>query len=371
MNHTRFDPMTTRTINALAFLIAISFLACSVKEEVWIDYSNLHIAYTGRIAMSETKGAEIYWSGTSVKFNFEGESVSALLEDEKGDNYFNVIIDEEPPTVLRPDTSKRYYQLAAGLAKGKHTVEIFKRTEWDRGKTSFYGFQISGNPKPLPRSPSKNRGIEFYGNSITSGYAMEDTSGEDSPDSKYINNYLSYGAITARYFDADYHCISKSGIGITVSWFPQIMPEIYDRLDPTNPDSKWNFSAYSPDVVVVNLLQNDSWIVNLPDYEQFKMRFGTEAPDSTAIIGAYQQFVGSLRNHYPQANIICSLGCMDAAKEGSKWMDYIETAVSNLEDDRVYTHFMPYIKATAHPSVTDHEAMARSLTGFIEANIEW
>jgi hypothetical protein len=39
--------------------------------------------------------------------------------------------------------------------------------------------------------------MEFYGNSITAGYAIEDFSGNDQPDSTYTNNYLSYAAITA------------------------------------------------------------------------------------------------------------------------------------------------------------------------------
>ena len=137
---------------------------------------------------------------------------------------------------------------------------------------------------------------------------------KDSPDSTYTNNYLSYAAITARHFDAEYHCICKSGIGITVSWHPLIMPEMYDRLIPTDPSSKWDFSLYKPDVVVVNLFQNDSWLVNMPEYDEFKVRFGTEAPNDDEIIAGYQQFIANLRQKYPYANIICSLGCMDAVK---------------------------------------------------------
>jgi len=48
----------------------------------------------------------------------------------------------------------------------------------------------------------------------------------------------------------------KSGIGITLL-VPLIMPEMYDRLDPENPASKWDFSRFSPDVGSDQLLQND------------------------------------------------------------------------------------------------------------------
>ena len=160
----------------------------------------LRLRYAGRIDSSKVNGAELYWSGSSIKINFEGEALSALMEDEKGDNYYNIIIDNNNLSILHMDTTKRYYQLASGLSKGKHTLEIFKRTEWDRGKTSFYGIQIKGNGKLLPRSIPSGRKMEFYGNSISAGYAVEDTSGKDSPDSTFTNNYLSY----ARYYNSPF-----------------------------------------------------------------------------------------------------------------------------------------------------------------------
>jgi lysophospholipase L1-like esterase len=354
----------------LLVILALTF-ACTAPQKAFVKYSNPQITYSGRIDSSQVNAAKFYWSGTSVKLNFKGESISALFKDEKGDNYYNIIVDKEDPFIFRPDTIKGYYQLASKLSKGKHTVEIFKRTEWSQGKTTFYGFQINGDAKLMPKDPPFKRKIEFYGNSITAGYAVEDLSGKDSPDSTYTNNYLSYAAITARHFNADYHCICKSGIGLTVSWFPLIMPEMYNRLKPTDPKSKWDFSLYSPDIVVINLLQNDSWLVNMTKSKEFKMRFGNKTPTNEYIVNAYQKFVSKIRNHYPNANIICSLGSMNAAKEDSKWIDHIKTAVANLHDKKVYTHFLPYQESPGHPSIKGQKEMANSLIAFINKNIEW
>ncbi|MFK7936539.1 MAG: SGNH/GDSL hydrolase family protein [Saprospiraceae bacterium] len=358
-----------KSLFSLCFVLFFA-TACSTKQDLFVDYSNAQIAYAGRIDSSQVTGAELYWSGTSVKINFVGTSLSALLEDETGENYYNVIIDNDSLFILHLDLTKRFYPLATNLAKGEHTVEIFKRTEWDRGKTIFYGFQIAGNAKLLPKSKPTARKIEFYGDSITAGYAIEDTSGKDSPDSTFTNHYLTYAALTARHFNAEHQCICRSGIGITVSWVPLIMPELYDRLNPTDSTSQWDFSQYTPDVVVVNLFQNDSWLVEMPDSEEFQRRFN-EKPDEDDLIQAYQDFISDLRNHYPNAHIICSLGGMDAAKADSKWMDYIEQAAANLDDQKIYTHFMPYIPATAHPSVADQEVMATDLIGFMEETIGW
>ena len=358
-------------IHKLILILSVILISCSNEKEMFIGFSNPEIDYWGRIDTTKIEAAELYWSGTSVKMNFEGKSIQALLEDETGDNYYNIIIDNEFVSILKPDTTKRYYQLASNLSEGKHVIEIFKRTEWNRGKTNFYGFKIDNNVKLLPKLAPKKRKIEFYGNSITAGYAVEDISGKDSPDSTYTNNYLSYAAITARHYDAKYQCICKSGIGITVSWDSLIMPEMYDRLVPTDNTSEWDFNLYSPDIVVINLLQNDSWLVDLPEHEEFKKRFGNKTPDDEFLINAYQKFVADLRGKYPNACIICSLGSMDAAKEGSKWIGYIEKAVAKLKDKAIYTHFMPYIEATAHPSIKDQEEMANSLIQFIDNTIDW
>ncbi len=360
-----------KLISKLTFILIAFLISCSSENEIFINSSNPDIEYWGRINTSSDEGAALYWSGTSIKVNFEGESIKALLKDESGDNYFNIIIDNDSIVVVKPDTTKQFYQLASKLPKGKHSIEIFKRTEWDRGKTNFYGFKLSKKSKILPKSAPKKRKIEFYGNSITSGYAVEDTSGRDSPDSTFTNNYLSYAAITARHYAAEYQCICKSGIGITISWFPETMPDIYDRLIPKEPTSKWNFDLYTPDIVVINLFQNDSWLVNMPERKEFKMNFGSKAPKDEYFIKAYKQFVVNIRKHYPNANIICLLGNMDATREGSKWMNYIEKAVANLNDKNIYTHFIPYKQSPGHPSILEQEQMANSLIQFIDKNIDW
>jgi len=359
-----------KTLYSLLFLLIIQ-TACTKKEDVFVPYSNPEIEYWGRVDSSSSEGVDLYWSGSSIKVNFEGESIQALLQDESGDNYYNVIIDKDSLVLIRPNKSKNYYQLASNLSKGKHSIEIFKRTEWDRGKTRFYGFKLEKASQIVPKSSPKKRKIEFYGNSITAGYAVEDTTGKDSPDSTYTNNYLSYAAITARHFDAEYQCNCKSGIGITISWFPLIMPQIYDRLIPNDSKSKWDFSLFNPDVVVVNLFQNDSWLVNQKDRPEYKQFIGENIPDEAFLIDAYQQFIAGLRNHYPNATIICALGNMDATKEDSKWPNYIEKAVENLNDQKIYTHFFPFKGTRGHPSISEQEEMAKSLIQFIDETIQW
>jgi lysophospholipase L1-like esterase len=354
----------------ITFLIIFLTVAFSCNAQVIVKYNDPNIRYTGRIAMRDS-AAELSWSANEIKINFSGTTVSAILKDERADNSYNVIVDGKVVNVLRPGVTKQEYVLASGLRSGKHSLELFKRTEWAMGKTWFYGLTLGKGSKILPAPTEPKRKIEFFGNSITCGYADEDTTGKDRGTSPYENGYLSYAALTARHFNAEFYNTSKSGIGITVSWFPLIMPEMYNRLDATDPKSRWDFSKYTPDLVVINLFQNDSWIVKQPGNEQFKARFGTAPPVADFIIDAYANFVKSVRGKYPKASIVCILGSMDATKDGSPWPGYIETAVAALNDNKIYTHFIPYKNTPGHPSVKEQQLMADNLEAFIEKNINW
>jgi hypothetical protein len=356
-------------------LIWIAFVlgGCVVQEKTSFsvkhyDPSDSKIRITGRVASADS--VTIYWPATSVKVKFKGSSLKAYLRDEKGANFFNVVIDGDSVHHIDLDSAKRYYTLAENLSEGEHTVELIKRSEWDKGKTWFFGMQVTGGElQELP--PANKRIIEFFGNSITVGYAIDDTTGGDSPEGLFTNSYYTYAAITARHFNADYYCTGKSGIGIMVSWFDLTMPQLYDRLDPNDSITKWDFRRATPQLVVINLMQNDRWLINMPEHASFKRKFGAIPPTGSQIVGAYKRFVSSVRSKYPEAQIICALGSMDATVQGSPFPGYVEQAVDQLADKKIYTVFFPYIDKGGHPRRDDNEAMAKQLIDFIETNIRW
>nr|WP_320120676.1 SGNH/GDSL hydrolase family protein [uncultured Marinifilum sp.] len=354
-------------------LSAFIFASCNkLPEQIDVLPASDALNYMGRtVWTADSTISGLCWSGASVSINFEGEKLKAILKNSERDNYYNIIIDGVVDSILHIDTLKTEYTIAKNLQKGKHRVELFRRTECTFGKTQFYGFKIGGDAKLLPADQKKKKSIEFYGNSITVGYGVDDDTEQDRWDSIYSNNYHSYAFLTAKHFDANYSCIARSGIGITVSWFNQIMPELYYRHDPSNEKSIWNFSAHQKDVVVVNLFQNDSWIVNMPENEQYQKRFTKQAPTKQFIIKSYADFIGKLRSHYPKAKIICMLGSMDATKEGSVWPGYVKEAVKSLNDTNIYTFFMPYKSSKGHPEVEDQKLMGDALIQFIENRLHW
>lgn len=333
-------------------------------ELLALPYDHPHIYTEGRIGTDTSlQTRDLYWPGSSLAISFLGESISVSLEDQKGENYYNVLVDGSLTEVLHLEQGKRSYVLAKNLEEGEHRVELHKRNDWAYGWTRFYGFDIYGNAT-LP-SEAKEEFIEFYGNSITTGYGNEDYSGEDQPTGDVTNNYLAYGTMTARNIGAAYSCISHSGIGLMVSWHNMIMPEEYNRLNPADGASLWDFSEKQADIVVINLCQNDSWIVKLPDNPQFIKRFGSTAPGASQIIDAYVAFLQSIRKEYPTAEIICLLGNMDITKSGSPWPGYVKEA-ARIFNDRVHTLFVPYKNSPGHPKVEEQELIANALTAYIE-----
>lgn len=358
--------MNKRLSILLPLLMAMVSFSCAQAPSTL--FSDDKLVYEGRILFTPD-AAVLSWPGSSVSVNFSGAEITGTFRDSDTANYYNVIVDGKIISTLHLGTEKKSYLLAAGLKDTIHTLQLFKRTEWDKGKTFFYGFSGKDLMLLTPSLKPKRR-IEFYGNSITCGYAIEDYV-NDSPVGFFENNYDSYAAITARHFNAQYQCIAKSGIGITISWFPLIMKEMYDRVDATDTVLKWDFKMYIPDVVVVNLLQNDYWLTEMPEHPQFKFRFGTQKPTPAFIIKEYRDFVGAIRNHYPAAKIICMLGNMNVTQDGSVYPDYVKQAVAALHDENIFTFFVPYKKTPGHPKTAEQKLMADLLIRFIDQHISW
>ncbi len=352
----------------VVFLFAV--ISFGATAQIIVKANDPHIHYMGRVDVTDS-AAVLSWSGNSAKINFRGTGIKFTLRDERADNYLDVILDGKMMSPIHETKNLKLGTLIDNLPSGNHTLELFKRTEWAMGKLWLYNFEIEKGGEVLPATPAHKRKIEFFGNSISCGYAALDTEGKDRGTSTYEDGYNSYAALTARHFNAEFHNTSKSGIGITVSWFPLVMSEMYDRLDATDPNRKWDFSKYTPDVVVINLFQNDSWIVKKPDNDQFKAKFGTTPPNDDFIINAYRSFVKSVRGKYPKASIICILGSMDATQQGSPWPGYIDKAVAALSDNNIYTHFIPYKNTPGHPSLKEQQDMANDLEAFIAQKIKW
>lgn len=324
-----------------------------------IEPSDPLMQYTGRIIFNDPNAPKLGWSGASVTANFQGTSLRAVLEDYT-DNYFTVVIDDGNPKALACLSGENTYVLAAGLTDTTHKVELMKRTEGSDGNVFFKGFLLDAGKTLVSPPPRPTRRIEYYGDSITAGMGVDYTGSGDDQTNPYTNSYLTYAAITARTLNAEAHYIAVSGIGIYKSWFAGNMPNnYYYRTNPANGSVFWDFAQWTPDVVVINLGQNDKWLGTTQ----------TQAQDG------YVNFVLNIRVEYPDAEIIFALGNMDATAAGSPWPGYIANAVNTLQtthgETKIHSIMFPYLAIGAHPHLPQQQAMADDLTPFIQAITGW
>ena len=361
--------MFRKNLSVLNLVLIFSFCFISDLFAVTtIKADNPNFQYNGRIDFSIPDEPTIFWPGTYIKANFEGPLVILMLDDQTGKSYYNVFIDEnfENPKVIDCTAGSHIYLISASLTDTVHSLLIFRRTEASTGPTKFLGIQINDGKTLVAPPARREHKILFYGNSITCGMGNE--APDDGPDDimSQENNFLAYGAISSRLLDAEYMCVAKSGIGIMISWFDLIMSEYYYRLNPDDASSNWDFSEYIPDVVVINLFQNDSWLISGLN----------PVPDSSQIVGAYMDFVREIRVHHPNAFIVCTLGSMDATEIGSPWSGYIESAVQNMQtadnDTSLGTYFFPFDPTwTKHPRVRHHLVMGQNLANYISNKMDW
>ncbi len=352
-------------------LLVVQVMSLTLQAGTTVASNDPQLQYTGRIDFSKPTAPEVSWAGTSLTANFTGSSLAIVLDDQDGKNFFNVFIDDDlaHPVILGCERGEKTYAVTDKLASGPHTFLLTKRTEGGEGATLIKGVVLADGEKLLaPPARPKHR-MEIFGDSISSGMGNE--SPDDGPDhfAKDKNNFMSYGAIAARNLDAELHVTSQSGIGIMVSWFDFIMPQFYDQLNAVgNNDTHWDFSQWTPELVLINLFQNDKWLV---DREKRLQPIPTEAQR----IQAYVDFVKTIRSKYPKAYIICALGSMDATEEGSKWPGYITAAVAQMKKEnpgeKLDTLFFKFTGYGKHPRVHHHQDNAATLTAFIKAKMGW
>jgi len=329
------------------------------------------LQYTGRIDFSNPAAPALSWSASSITANFTGSSLAVILDDPNGWNSFNAFIDGDldHAVVLHCNKGEHVYPVADKLPGETHRLLLTKRTEGGNGATVFRGLVLANNAHLLPPPPRPLHRMEIYGDSISCGLGNEAADGAVDNNPREENSFLTYGAIAARNLNCELHVISQSGIGIIISWFDFTMPQFYDQLSAVgNNDTQWDFSRWTPEVVVINLFQNDKWLIE----KEGKM---IPPPTEQQRIKAYLDFVRSVREKYPQAYLICALGSMDATEAGSKWPGYITSAVARMKQEdpaeRIDTLFFEYTGYQAHPRVRHHQANAAKLTIFIRDKMGW
>lgn len=258
--------------------------------------SSPSIRILGRTIEESPGSLKWSWSGSGAGIAFEGTSCSAHLQGRGG--IFRVLVDgvERAPLDLATN-SDTLHLVAGGLPYGRHYVEIRQKTEAQNCTSRFRGFRIEGTPAALP--PASSRRIEFYGNSITCGYGILDSVATNPFSVRTEDEGLTFAARAAEALGAERRTVCWSGKGVVQNYgrdtLNPTLPMLYQRILATDPDHPWDFSGWTPQVVVIDLGTND---------------FSHVAPDSAKFHRTYAAFVDSLHARYPQAKFVLVDGPM-------------------------------------------------------------
>ena len=355
--------------NLALFTFILLFSASSfIYPAKDVPANHPYIQYFGRWSFADTTAPSHTWPGVYITARFEGTSIGMKMKD--NDNYYNIFIDGKLQQIFHgTGTGVTSYPLVSGLKDTIHTITIFNRSESYASGLTFNGLILDDGKNLLMPQARPGRRIEFIGDSYTSASGNEWT-GQDTPPNmnQYTNIYDGFGPITARHFNAEFQCNSRSGFGMVVDYTGSSVnniPDFYDRAVFNASTPKWDFSTWKPNVVVIGL--------GLNDYSGFGGYSNGLTADETELYKTrYHQFISRIRNNYSGVKILAVAAHVD-------WMQTTISQIVKEENqqghgDVFYTYYPYYTGGyvnNGHPNVATHYKIADRLIAAIDSMNAW
>lgn len=327
----------------------------------------LPIHYSGRVVVSELDNVPAYtysWPGVYFEAAFIGTEVDLKLND--SNNILNIIVDGQKPIVLAKPGDITYS--INNLTEGKHHIRLEKRTETQFGTGAFEGFFVPDHSQVITLEKPK-RSMEFIGDSAVVGYGIRSPKRECSDDEifSFTDTQITYAALTAKVFNADYQINALSGFGVVRNYNGAFPDNTLLSLYPYTLNDKGALykSNWSPNIIVIGLGGNDFATPLNPD-EKWKTREALQDD----YVESYKSFILSLRKKHPETHFIL----LSYAVVGDELEAQIVRVIKELKQKGVRDISLVTTKSEElsachwHPSETDHKNSAEILTNYIKAN---
>lgn len=354
------------TLLTIGLAMALNTYAAG-NEKTYQAADTAAVRMVGRTeVLPDNGGVRFDWSGTYAETRLNGRELKLRLSDTRK-SYFDVTVDGKPAGKFKAAAKDTVVTVAENLPRGIHDITIRKRTEGETGMTTFHEFIL---PKggSLSATAPRGRFIEFIGNSLSAGFGTEglDRSEPFTPENENCN--LAYSTIIPRYFDADYAIIAHSGRGAIRNWGDSVriskgsMRLKYLQTLDEDPDSRWDFKAYRPDLVVINLGAND---------------FSTEPhPYRSEFVGAYTEILKTIAEKYGNdISILCIIPYAVSVPVESFYQEAIDKA--GVTDTRLLRMPVDFLNATTdrgavwHPNYQGQKKMSMFIIPYIATMMDW
>lgn len=334
------------------------------KSFVFIPANNPNIQYQGRWDFRDSLNPAYSWPGVAIKVDFNGSSIGVRMNDNNG--YYNVTIDGKFYDVFRGDKAGTAdYILADSLPKKHHSLRLSMRNFSFDTVYTFSGILIDDGARLFPPHIRQQKKIEFIGDSFTAaaGNEAKELTMAWPATFPVTNIDQGYAAMIARHYNADYHTICRSGIGMVCDWSGKMeisMPKFYDRTLMESSEPKWNFSSWQPDLVVLALGGNDFW--GLSDRDSIISQKNSELFQKT-----YHSFLATLRRVYPGTKILAVAVYPDWVYKTIRQI--VDDENSSGNNDVAYSQFDYFpdgYVCNGHPTITTHRKMANQIITAID-----
>ena len=339
-----------------------------------IEADNSNYQYTGRVDFEDPKSPTIIYAGSMIKTKFTGTCVKVAIKNIHAcyENAIGFIIDEDikGKVVIEEHNKEIVLDIAEGLREGVHNLILFKRSDAAH-YFDFYGIVLENGCHLEAPVPKSNRRIECFGDSVSAGEVSEaiEYVGKADPEEHegiYSNSWYSYSMITARKLGAEINNNAQGGIAVldgTGYFNPSLgykgLESTYDKLRYSaelGKCNKWDFSRYTPHVVIMALGQNDSHPIDYINNDKEKREYWKSK---------YKEIILDLRDKYPNALfvIITTLLCHN---EG--WDIALDEMTKEINDEKIvrFKFKRNGVGTPGHLRIPEAEEMAEELTEFIE-----
>jgi len=343
-----------------------SFISAGTTEKVVDEHTydlDKEVRFFGR---TWNDGVRYYfnWSASGFTFSFTGSGATATIHSNApgGDNgaWIKIYVDG----VWKKDVVLASTEQDVVLAKNldpnvMHTVKVVKRTNARSSTAAVSKITIADGKKEAPEA-AKTRLIEFVGDSLTVGYGSiaDKATAWSTATEDVMKTYI---PAIADAFDAEYNVIAVSGRGVVKNYggdTDKLMGEIYPQTDIYNKTgAKWDFEGNQPDVIVINLGEND----------------GTMGVSTSDMKAGCIALIKQIRALNPNAEIIWTFG-LTGSTEAHAIKSAVEQVVAEGDTHVTYFKLSPCKeseKALGHPLAAGYAARAQSVIDVVAAATGW
>ncbi|WP_410770317.1 GDSL-type esterase/lipase family protein [Fontibacillus sp. BL9] len=355
-----------------------------------IEHIKVHGRTTGNLSP-----LTLFWTGSAVEFNARGSELWLEFEVdyEVYEPWIGIVINGAVVSRQMLVAGRYWVCVFRGMnpaaVKNVRIVKEVQAMSGDPGcSLQIHALKFDGQFLPVEDKPYK---LEFIGDSITSGEGTVGAKTEEDWIPMWFSALSNYTAMTADALNAEYRVLSQSGWGVLTAWDNNPycnLPGHYEQVcgllsGPKNEAlgafQAYDFEAWQPDVVIVNLGTNDGSAFHSPEWsdaatgETRKQRLNKDGSfleeDLKVFEEAVRSFLAKLRKNNKKAHLVWAYGMLGIPMLPAIYRA-VDAYVSETGDKRVSVFQLPNMTeetagSRSHPGAAAHEKAAKELSGYL------